>query len=237
MIPDELFNRFYNDPKYDGTLIFYAWIKEHLEQSSRILNLGAGPETGSPKRNLRGTVAHITGADIDPVVLKNSELDSAVLIENGKLPLESSQFDVVFSDFVLEHVEHPDLYLAEVYRVLKPGGSFLFRTPNRFHYVALISALTPHSFHERVANPVRGLADDAHKPWPTFYRMNSRSTLRRQAKTAGFRECEFRMIEAEPSYLMFHTVPFLAGVGYERMVNATRLLAGARCTILGKSIK
>jgi len=237
MISEALYNRFYDDPRYEGTLAFYCWIKKHLSPESRALNLGAGPATGSPKRNLRGTVAHITGADIDPVVLENSEVDSAVIIENGRLPLDANEFDMVFSDFVLEHVEHPDQFLAETHRVLKPGGSFLFRTPNRYHYVALVSALTPHSFHERMANPVRCLAEDAHEPWPTFYRMNSRTTLRRQARAAGFRDSEFRMIEAEPSYLMFHAIPFYLGVAYERLVNSTRLLEVGRGTILGRFTK
>jgi SAM-dependent methyltransferase len=237
MISDTLFNRFYGNPKYDGTLAFYSWVKEHVRPDSRVLNLGAGPATRSSKRNMRGLVAHLVGADIDPIVMQNNELNEAVIIENGKLPLESQQFDLVFSDFVLEHVEHPHAFLAETYRVLKPGGSFVFRTPNRFHYVAVISALTPHSIHQRVANPVRGLAADAHEPWPTFYRMNSRTTLRRQARSAGFRSSEFRMIEAEPSYLMFHAIPFFVGLAYERLVNSTKLLESGRCNILGRFAK
>lgn len=237
MISDSLFNRFYSDPKYDGTQIFYAWIKKYLTPESSVLNLGAGPPTRSVKRNLRGSVRRLVGADVDPVVLDNDELDSAVLIENDILPLGAGEFDLVFSDFVLEHVENPGRFLSETHRVLKPGGSFLFRTPNRYHYVALISAMTPHSFHQRVANPVRGLADDAHEPWPTFYRMNSRTTLKKQFKHAGFQGGEFRMVEAEPSYLMFHALPFLVGVGYERLVNASPFLEGARATILGRFMK
>jgi SAM-dependent methyltransferase len=237
MISNALYDRFYRDGKYDGTLTFYSCIREHLNRASRVLNLGAGPATHSPRRILKGSVAHVVGADIDPIVLKNDELDEAVLIEDGKLALESDTFDLVFSDFVLEHVEKPHRFLAETLRVLKPGGTFLFRTPNRFHYVALVSALTPHSVHRRLANPARGLEEGAHEPWPTYYRMNSRGTLRRQARAAGFRSSEFRMIEAEPSYLMFHALPFLVGVGYERLVNSTKLLEGARCNILGKFTK
>ena len=234
MISDSLYNRFYSDPKYDGTLAFYSWIKEYLTPESCVLNLGAGPATRSMKRNLRGLMAHLCGADIDPVVLENDELDSAVVIKNGILPLEREQFDIIFSDFVLEHVENPDLFLSETHRVLKRGGSYFFRTPNRYHYVPLISAMTPHSFHQRVANPVRGLGDDANAPWPTFYRMNSRTTLKKLCNAAGFSGSEFRMIEAEPSYLMFHAFPFLLGVGYERLVNSSTLFERARATMLGK---
>lgn len=97
--------------------------------------------------------------------------------------------------------------------------------------------MTPHAFHKRIANAVRGLSEDAHEPWPTFYRMNSRRVFGKQARSAGLAAAEFRMMEAEPSYLMFHAAPFMVGVGYERIVNSTELLSGLRSTILGKFSK
>lgn len=175
----------------------------------------------------------IAGADIDPIVLRNGELERSFLIEGGTIPVADCYFDVIFSDFVLEHVENPGEFLREIRRLLRPGGKYFFRTPNRYHYVTLISALTPHGFHKRVANPVRGLAGDAHGPWPTFYRMNTRKTLERLAAEHGFERLELRMIEADPSYLCFHALPFLAGVAYERLVNSTDLLQDLRVNILG----
>ena len=41
-----------------------------------------------------------------------------------KMPFEDGSFDVVISTEVLEHVPDPAHYLAEVKRVLKPGGVF-----------------------------------------------------------------------------------------------------------------
>lgn len=233
MISDRLYRRFYSDPRYNGTSVFYAWLRQGLRPGHRVLNFGAGPETRNPTRILKGEVAEAVGADIDPVVLENTELDRGFLIRDGRIPIEDGYFDVAFSDFVLEHVERPQEFLAEIHRLLKPGGKYYFRTPNRYHYVTAISALTPHAFHQRVANPSRGMAQDAHEPWPTFYRMNSRAQLTRLAREAGFADTELRMIEPDPSYLRFHAVPFLMGVAYERMVNATELLKDLRINILG----
>jgi 2-polyprenyl-6-hydroxyphenyl methylase/3-demethylubiquinone-9 3-methyltransferase len=47
------------------------------------------------------------------------------------LPFESRSFDVVSCCDVLEHVDEPQLVLAEIFRVLKPGGVFVFDTINR----------------------------------------------------------------------------------------------------------
>lgn len=164
MISEKLYNRFYDDERYDGTLVFYDWIREHTWPKSRVLNFGAGPETRSPKRVLKGTVAQIVGADIDPIVLENEELDQAFLIKEGRIDIEDAYFDIAFSDFVLEHIEDPEVFLDEIHRLLKPGGRFFFRTPNIYHYVSVVSALTPHWFHKRVANPVRGMSAEAHEP-------------------------------------------------------------------------
>lgn len=236
MVSERLLRRFYPDETRNGTVAFYGWVREHVGPTTELLNLGAGPPTRTAIRIFKGEVARVVGADIDPIVLENDELDDAVLIEGGKLPLPDASFDVIVSDFTFEHVEDPAGFLAEARRVLKDGGSFFFRTPNRRHYVATISRLTPQWFHALVANRARNLPADAHEPWPTFYRMNSREELERAAAAAGFREVELRLFEAEPSYLVFATVPFLAGVAYERITNRFDALARYRGSILGRLV-
>jgi SAM-dependent methyltransferase len=237
LMTDSLHGRFYADETYDGTRRFYRWVREHTGPSARLLNLGAGPATGNPIRTLKGEVAEVVGADISPVVLTNPELDSAVLIADGRLPFEAARFDLVLSDYVLEHVEHPETFMSEVYRVLKPGRSFFFRTPNIYHYVALISAATPLWFHHCIANRVRANLEHAQEPWPTFYRLNSRRTLTARANAAGFSRIELHMIETEPAYLRFHALPFLVGVAYERLVNSSEAFAGMRANIFGRLVK
>lgn len=236
-VVDKLMARYYSEPRFDGTTQFYDWVRSLARPEHRVLNLGAGPATKQPIRILKGEVTEIVGADIDPVVLVNEEIDRGILIDDYRLEVPDGYFDLAYSDYVLEHVEHPDRFLAEVCRVLKPGASYLFRTPNKHHYVALVSGWTPHWFHRRVANPVRKLDEEAHEPWPTYYRMNTRSRLRSLARSAGLAELELRMIECEPSYLQFHIVPFLAGMAYERMVNSTDRMAGLRVNILGRMRK
>lgn len=237
MIARDLFSRYYSDPKYNGTTAFFSWVRRASTVETVLLNVGAGPATRNKTCTLKGEVARVVGADVDPAVLENDELDEAHLIENGRLPFEPESFDLAFSDYVLEHVEHPVPFLSEVHRVLKPGGSFFFRTPNKHHYVSLIARATPHWFHDLVANRVRNLPDDAHEPYPTYHRLNSRSRVRAAAEAVGFRDIELRMVEAEPSYLMFHALPFLAGVAYERLVNSTERLSGLRANIFGRLTK
>jgi len=180
----------------------------------------------------------VAGCDPDPAVLKNAQLDHAAVMDiPNAIPFPDESFDVVYSDYVLEHVECPEAFLREVIRVLKPGGSFFFRTPNARHYVSVIARSTPQWIHERVANRVRTLGPDAHAPYPTYHRMNTRSTLQRLCAEICFSHLEMIMFEGEPSYLVFNSLAFLAGVGYERIVNATTWLSGMRVNIFGRAIK
>lgn len=80
----------------------------------------------------------VTGLEIDPAIVDMANLRvaglegvSAHLYDGGRLPLAEAEFDIVESFDVLEHVPHPDLYIAELHRVLKPGGVVLLVTPNR----------------------------------------------------------------------------------------------------------
>ena len=51
-----------------------------------------------------------------------------------RLPFEDDRFDVVVSTSVLEHVQNPEECMAEISRVLKPGGSAMHLMPTK-HYL------------------------------------------------------------------------------------------------------
>ncbi|MBI2549249.1 class I SAM-dependent methyltransferase [Candidatus Woesearchaeota archaeon] len=50
--------------------------------------------------------------------------------ENENLPYKDQTFNLVIANAVIEHIGSPDHIFQEAYRVLKPGGSFIMRTPN-----------------------------------------------------------------------------------------------------------
>lgn len=52
-----------------------------------------------------------------------------VKLDVHQMPFEGNQFDVVFCNHVLEHVEDDHKAMSEIYRVLKPGGFAILQIP------------------------------------------------------------------------------------------------------------
>ena len=213
----------------DGTTEFHRLCEAAIPPGSRLLEIGSGPSNASS--DFFATRGTLTGLDIDPAVRGNRALTQAEVFDGGRFPFADATFDACVSNYVVEHVPNPPGHLDEVRRVLRPGGVYVLRTPNRFHYVALISASTPHWFHELVANRVRGLPEDAHAPYPTCYAMNTRSALRRLATASGLELEVLKMVEKEPMYGLASRLTFYPFLAYERMVNATERLGGLRANI------
>ena len=218
-------------PRFSGNWddqLFRACILEVINPGSVVLDLGAG--AGIVKQmNFRGLAGKVCGIDLDPRVTTNPYLDEGRVAAGESIPYSDATFDVVFSDNVLEHLAEPTRVFAEVGRVLKPGGQFLLKTPNRFHYVPLIASVTPHWFH-RAFNRLRGRA--AADTFPTLYRANTPRAVARIALQTGLRVNWVKLHEGRPEYLRFHVLPYIAGLVYERLVNRLPFLAAFRVLMI-----
>jgi SAM-dependent methyltransferase len=146
-----------------------------------------------------------------------------------RLPFPDARFDLVFSDNVLEHLDEPVPVFREVFRVLRPGGLFLAKTPNRHHYVALLARLTPTSFH-RWINRRRGR--QSADTFPTRYRANSRGRIRELAAQVGFEIRAIELVEGRPEYLRLTAPTYALGCAYERIVNAVPALEPLRVLLI-----
>jgi SAM-dependent methyltransferase len=222
--------RFYKDhlDHWDDWL-FRDVILSNVRSSHCILDIGAGIGFVEQMR-FRGNVAKVCGLDPEVSVLNNPHLDEAKVGFGEKIPWPDESFDLVFADNVLEHLPDPDAVFREVYRVLKPCGYFLVKTPNRFHYVTLIAQITPTSIH-KLLNRLRGRDDS--NTFKTHYRANSKGKIMRLADRNGLLVREVQRIEGRPEYLRFSVVTYIMGLLYERTVNRFSALSPFRILLVG----
>jgi SAM-dependent methyltransferase len=209
--------------------LFREKILSQLKPYYVVLDLGAGAGIVE-QMNFRGKVAKMCGVDLDPRVQENQMLDEGKLADAERIPYDDNSFDVVFSDNVLEHLECPDNVFKEVNRVLKPGGIYLFKTPNKWHYVPTIYRITPHKFHQYI-NRKRGR--DSDDTFPTHYKANSKSDVIALANRNNFIVEFIELVEGRPEYLRLHWSTYFIGFSYERLVNSVNILQGFRILLIG----
>jgi len=201
-----------------------------LKTDYSVLDYGAG-RGNVVQMNFRGTVSLVCGVDPDEGVLGNPYLDEGKVLDlsSGLIPYPDGSFDVVFSDNVMEHVQDPEKVLLEIKRVLKPGGVFLAKTPNKWHYMPVIARLTPNWFHVWY-NKIRGRKET--DTFPTVYRLNTKKAIKRFCARADLAVKEIDMIEKRPEYLRVFFVFYLMGIVYERIVNLSKAFSFFRCLII-----
>jgi SAM-dependent methyltransferase len=116
----------------------------------------------------------------------------------------------------MEHVTDPAQVYGEAYRVLKPGGVFVFLTANLWDYASIIAAVIPNRFHPWIVSKTEGREE--HDVFPVAYRTNTRGSVARWAKHAGFEVASFRYLGQYPAYFMFNGLLFFLATGYEKLI-------------------
>lgn len=210
--------------------LYAALVRKHLMSESRLLDLGCG--RGGLIEQLADThgqniLNQTIGLDPDWLSLKEHRLGLAAATGfSHALPYASNSFDIVFCSWLLEHLETPQTDLAEIGRVLKPGGRFIFLTPNAKHPIAWLNrAIGRFSavqgwLVERLYGRVT--ADT----FPTWYRANSRQQLEEYLNQIT--ACELKIDQLnfvpDPTYLAFHPLIFRFMCWFETALPPSRRL-------------
>lgn len=98
----------------------------------RTLDAGCGYGPFSEAAARRGAV--VVSVDIGErlVALASARAASrGVVADAGRLAFRDESFDVVISSEMVEHTDAPERVIAELARVLQPGGLLVLTTPNR----------------------------------------------------------------------------------------------------------
>lgn len=215
--------------RIDGTIEFYTRVNALLAPNMTVLNFGAGrgqavhDDPSDYRRRLcalRGKAARVIGADPDPVVRTNPDIDEAIVMDlaydgSFALPLGDAVVDLIVSDFTFEHVTNPAATVAELNRVLKPGGWLCARTPNKWGYIGLGNQIVPEAMKKRLLQRLQPNRKEE-DVFPAVYRMNTISGVAAMLLPLGYRNLSYAM-NAEPAYFGHSSLMWRLMLGVNRL--------------------
>jgi SAM-dependent methyltransferase len=200
--------------------LFESEVDWWLKPGHTLLDAGCG-RTAPVLEKYRDRASRLIGVDLvdfRPRV-EGLELHCCDL---ATMPLEDGCVDVAMARSVMEHVTDPAAVYAEMYRVLKPGGRFVFLTANLWDYASLVALLIPNRFHPWIVARTEGRREE--DVFPIAYRTNTRRAVDRWARNSGFEVDQFCYLGQYPSYFMFNGFLFALATGYEKLIGRISML-------------
>ena len=196
---------------------------ERRAGQSRILDIGCGSGIGREVRHqwrIKKVAREYWGIEPDEEIESSDGLFDEfqhALMETAALP--SNSFDIAYSAMVMEHVAEPDAFLSSLHRALKPGGVYLFITPNANSFVPWATkVLHTLCVDELAVRLVRGQSKVDEYHYPVRFRCNTPKQLNRLAEANGFAPPEFAYIEGlgSQSYLRGPLAPLRGLISWKR---------------------
>jgi SAM-dependent methyltransferase len=173
-----------------------AYIRRAASENRPIQILEAGCGRHWPF-NMKDIVYRLTGVDIDHIALasrRQRDLDIAILGDLRNVALPDASFDVIYSSFLLEHVDGAERVLNNFVVWLKPGGLLILTFPNRDSVFGLFTRITPlwiHVLYKKYIKGNKNAGKAGYPPYPTFYdRIISRGRFRAFADEQHLSVCE-----------------------------------------------
>jgi SAM-dependent methyltransferase len=190
---------------------FLAWLA--VPPGRRWLDVGCG--TGALSKSIVDLTAPSAVMGIDPsegfvAFARTQVLDTRVRFELGdarSLPAEAGRYDAVVSGLMLNFVPQPDLALAEMVRVARPGGLIATYVWDYAGQMQLMRAF----WNAAVALDPAALELDEGRRFP----LCQPEPLADLFRSAGLRQVEARAIDVPTIFHNFddYWLPFLGGQG------------------------
>lgn len=132
--------------KSKKTIALLKVIRDELKIEPRrilVVGCGSGLEAGMLAREFQAETYGIDLVEEFDFDHAGSHPAKLLKMDARDLRFEDDHFDFVFSFHALEHIPGPDRALAEMARVLAPGGAYVVGTPNKARLVGYVGSARP----------------------------------------------------------------------------------------------
>jgi ubiquinone/menaquinone biosynthesis C-methylase UbiE len=186
-------------------------LSQYVNPDVTWLDLGCGHQIlpawrEQQEQRLVANCGMIVGIDYDLFSLKKHQnIQMKARADITQLPFKSNSFDLITANMLVEHLSDPESQFREISRVLRPGGVFIFHTPNAAGYFIAMARRVPESLKGRLIYLLDGRKQE--DVFLTHYKANSQEQIRNLAVDCGFEVIKIRMVVTDA---LFAVVPPLA---------------------------
>lgn len=214
----EIFARWYPGFRNAGEQ-FRDIVADLVTPDTLLLDLGCGRTSLAAEPMQRASRS--VGVDISLQDLQHNHALSDLILADGELlPFADSSFDLVVSQWAVEHFERPGLVFAQIARILRPGGNCVLFTTNAHNYIPLMSRLLSGKSQSGL---IAGLLQrPAHESFPTYYRANTAAQIGSLCQRFGLRPTTTVYV-GNPFYLAFSPLLFYCGLVFEKLTDDPHL--------------
>jgi SAM-dependent methyltransferase len=181
--------------------IYISTVSRSLELGGCVnwLDVGCGWHLDFPwepeREKLMMSRANVVGIDPDwKAVSRHRTITRRTVGFVEQLPFLDGSFDIVTANVVVEHLEYPLPAFSEIFRVLKVGGCFIFRTPSARNYIVSIARLIPRRLKVWLAGLIESRRPE--DVYPAHYRANTTEMIGEICEIVGFRQVEITITRA-----------------------------------------
>ncbi len=160
------------NPDWDETQVYLSKFFAGIPgENLQVFDAGCGNGNYVIDEN-RKKIGWAIGLDVSQeFVEKNVCLDEIIVGSLESIPLQDSSIDVCVSLWVLEHIENPKKVFSEIARILKPGGYFLFATPNKNFWLLKLAQIVKSNAVNHIINK-RLFGRNSEDIFKTYYLAN-----------------------------------------------------------------
>ncbi len=205
-------------------------VLESVKGKARLLNMGAGRSTVLESLIAKyGCDFTSDRLDVDDCSADHPNVGECFVCSAEHMkPLKSDVYDLIYSNYVLEHIENLDAAAQEIHRILKPGGLCVCSIPNPKAPEFAIARHTPLWFHRLI----RGGSG-----WHTHYAYTSVKALGERFSRAGMEPVEISFYPCVEQYFERFILLRWLGALYDCLVRIFHIkgMMGNICLVTKKS--